>query len=403
MKSNFKKNFPLLSGKHKKLVYLDSASTTHKPASVIKAIEKWYIEQNANAGRGVYSLAEKATEVVNNCRISVANLIGSDDNEIVFTKGATESINLVALAWAEKNIKKGDVILITALEHHSNIVPWQLLAAKIKCTLQFWPLASNGALQKLSKKDWKNVKLVCMTHCSNVTGTINPINTITKEAHRYGAKILIDATQSIVSEKINVKKLQADFLVFSGHKMFGPTGVGILYINKQRLKESVPVYGGGESIEQVTFTGTRFKEGPQMLEPGTLPLAQLVGLQTAIDFIEKNSKKRIKTYLSKLSEHARRQLEAIDDCTLLPCNKSSNGHIISFNINGIHPHDLATWLDKYNIAIRAGHHCAQPLHEALQLTASARISLQIYNTKTDIDYFIKTLKKIIVEYNSSVV
>ena len=399
MSSNYKKHFPIfkLNKGKKPFVYFDSAATSQKPQAVIDAEKQWYEKFNANIHRGIYDLAEKATEEIGRVRLKVAKFINAkSEKSIVFTKGATEGINLVAWSWAKYNLKKGDTILLTEMEHHANIVPWQELAREKGFKIKYWPIDEKGELQD-SLPVLKGVKLLCLTHVSNVLGTINPVEKIIKVAREKNIKILIDGAQSVAHLPVDMKKIKPDFFVFSGHKMFGPTGVGVVYINPDRFSEFRPYQTGGDMIKQVSFKKSTFQNIPNLLEAGTLPLAQIYALGKAIEFLQKIGMGKIKKYNDELVRYCYLELKNIPKVQIFGPKKRSG--LISFSVQGIHPHDLAHFLNKKGICVRAGHHCAQPLHKILGVSATVRVSFQIYNSKSEIDYFIKSLKEIIEEWD----
>lgn len=384
------------------LVYLDSAATSQKPAAVIEAEQRWYERQNANINRGAYRLAETATASFEAVRQKVARFIAAPAaKNIIFTKGTTESINLVASAWARPNLKPGDVILLTEMEHHANIVPWQLLAQEKKLQLRFWPIDERGALTSEQPTNrWRQVKLLAITHISNVLGTVNPLEKIIAQAHRHGAAVLVDAAQSAPHLLLNVKKLKPDFLAFSGHKLLGPTGIGVLYVDQKRYPEMRPYQSGGDMVVGVSQHHSTFKPPPHRFEAGTQPLAQVAGLGAAIDYLNQIGMNRIRHHEQQLTRYAYQRLAGLPAVTIYG-PAATRGALISFNVEGIHAHDLATWLDRSNVAIRAGHHCAQPLHQRLGVTATARISFSIYNNQRDVDRFINALERIIHQWQRS--
>jgi len=397
-----RKDFPILQTKinDKPLVYLDNAATSQKPQVVIDAITDFYTKYNFNIHRGIYSYAEYATTLFEDVRKKVAAFINSDPEEIVFTSGTTGGINFVALAWADKNIKKGDEIIISQMEHHSNLVPWQELAKKNGAILKVIPVKADYQLDLNIYEELlsTNTKLVAVTHVSNALGTQNDIEFITKKAHQYGAKVLIDAAQSVAHQKIDVKKINCDFLVFSGHKMLGPTGIGVLYIKKDLHALIEPYQFGGGMVFQAGFDNASWLQAPHKFEAGTPPIAQAIGLGSAIDYIKTNIDfDYLKTYEASLCS------KLIDELALLKQVKilgnidqlKHSGHIVSFVIDGMHPHDIAAYLDMHGICVRAGHHCAQPLHIALGIDSSVRVSFYAYNTLEETVYLICKIKDLI--------
>src|SRR3989338_1232288 len=399
MKQEIIKNkFPFFKKSIKNYAYLDNASTTQKPQSVLDQLDFFYTELNSNVHRGIYPLSEKATEYYEGTREKVGKFINaSKREEIIFTKSATEAINLVAYTWGEQNIKAGDEILVSILEHHSNFVPWQQLAKRKEAILKVVMCDSSGRITaaQVKKQLSKKTKLVAITHFSNVTGTILPIAEIIKEAHRVGALALVDAAQSAAHIPIDVQKLNCDWLVFSGHKIYGPTGIGILYGKKALLEALPPLIYGGHMIEEVTREKTTYAPLPEKFEGGTQPVAEVIGLGAALSFIRGIGFAAIQKHERTLVSHMLKGLKGISGLTLLGSAKSADRiPVFSFTLHGIHPHDLATLLDKEGIAVRAGHHCAEILHSSLTPDASIRMSLGIYNTVEEIDRAITALSAI---------
>lgn len=399
---NIRKDFPILNSKinGQNLVYFDNAATTQKPQQVIDSITNFYSKNNATVHRGVYSFAEDATIIYEEARKKVATFLNAQPDEIVFTHGATAGINIVALSWAEKHITQDDEIIISELEHHSNLIPWQQLAKKKCAKLLVIPINENFELNLNVYKTLlsKKTKLVAISHVSNVLGTNNDIEFITKKAHEVGAKVLIDAAQSVAHQKIDVLKIGCDFLIFSGHKLLGPTGIGVLFIKKSIHHDIQPFFYGGGMVFETEFEKTTFKKVPYMLEVGTPAIEQAVGLSSAIDYIEQNID------FQKLREHeANLCHKLIQELLKFPLIKilgpidqlSKMGHIVTFTIDGIHPHDVASYLDTFGICVRAGHHCAQQLHKTLGVDSSIRVSFFAYNTQQEVDFFIEVLKKLI--------
>ena len=397
--SNIKHDFPILKTQvyGKNPIYFDNASTTQKPKIVIDSICDYYNQYNANIHRGIYQFSEKATEKYENARKKIAKFINADPNEIIFVRGTTEGINLVAYSWGRNNILKNDLIISSVMEHHSNIVPWQLLSQDTKSTLEFIGVNKEYSLllSDLEQFLTKNPKLVTITHMSNFLGTINPIEDIIKKSHSYGAKVLIDAAQSVPQMPIDVKKIDCDFLTFSGHKMLGPTGIGVLYAKKEILENMPPFHGGGDMIKEVRLEASTWNDVPWKFEAGTTNIVGAIGLGVAVDYLEnigmihvqEHEKRILKYALDKISE-----LKYVDTYGVLDLN--FRGGVLSFNLQNLHPHDVATVLDKYSIAIRAGHHCAQPLHDFFNLSASNRASFYIYNTESEVDTFVNALDKV---------
>lgn len=392
---HIRQDFPFLSQKNrgKPLIYLDSAATTQKPNQVIDAVSDYYRTNNANVHRGIYELSERATEAYENVRLSVSNFINSaDPRSIVFTSGTTESINLVAYAWGRKNLKPGDEILITEMEHHSNIIPWQLAARDTGATLRYIPILENGTLD-LSDPDryfTEKTKIVSMIHQSNVFGTVNPVKQIIKLAKSAGALTLVDAAQSIPHSSVDVQDLDCDFLTFSGHKMLAPTGVGVLYGKTHILEEMSPFFGGGEMISSVSMTSATWNEIPYKFEAGTPKIAQVVGLGAALDYLNTITMDTVHEHGQKLLHYAMNRLSEIPGMTIHG-EAERRGSVLSFSVENVHPHDLAQFLDQDGVAVRAGHHCAQPIMTKLGVSSTARASFYIYNTKNDIDALVQSI------------
>ncbi len=375
------------------LVYLDNAATTQKPLAVIEAVSRFYREDNANVHRAIYQLGERATRAYEGARAKVAAFIGAPERCIVFTRGATEAINLVAYAWGRHNLGSGDEIVTTAMEHHSNLVPWQMAARDTGATLRHIPLSDDNLLDLAAARAviGERTRMVALVHKSNVFGVVNPVAEITALAREVGALVLLDAAQSVPHLRVDVQELDCDFLAFSGHKMLGPTGVGALYGKPQLLEAMEPFMGGGEMISSVSLTEATWNEIPWKFEAGTPNIAQAVGLGAAIDYLEEVGIDRVTAYLGQLSDHAREVLAAVPGVTLYTPPESSA--VFAFNVEGIHPHDLAQLLDQEGIAVRAGHHCAQPAIEHLGVAATARASLYIYNTFEEIDRLAEGLEQ----------
>lgn len=392
-------DFPIFKKKinGKELVYLDNASTTQKPYSVIDSITDFYTNYNSNIHRAVYQLAEEATELYEQSRKKIANFINVRPEEIVFTRNTTESINLIAHSWARSNLKKGDGIVLTEIEHHSNIVPWQILCQEIGTRLEYVGIDENGFLDlehMIELISSKKVKLVSLSHMSNVLGTIVPIERIIKIAHEHGIPVIVDGAQSVPHMPVNVKNMDCDFLVFSAHKMLGPTGVGVLYAKKEFLENMRPFMGGGDMIKEVFKFHTNYNEIPYKFEAGTPNIADVVGFGAAIDYLEKIGMENIRRHEISLTEYALESILSLEYVTVYgPRDIKYRGGVISFNIADIHPHDLATIMNDYGIAIRSGHHCAQVLMQRLDVPATSRVSFYIYNTKEEIDKFVNAIKE----------
>ncbi len=402
-RKNITEDFTILvqNSEKKPFVYLDSASTSQKPKQVIEAEQVWYERFNANIHRGAYDLAEKATNLYEGARGKVMQFINAENpKSIVFTRGTTGGINTVATSWAKHNLGTGDVIVLTEMEHHANIVPWQILAQEKDLQIKFWPITETGELENIDFVDFfQNVKLLCITHVSNVLGTINPLEDIIPKAQEQGVKVLVDSAQSIGHMPVDVQKLRPDFLVFSAHKMLGPTGVGVLYVAPSRFTEMYPAETGGEMIREVTKDKTTYKPMPWLLEAGTMPLAQVFTLGEAVDYLSGIGMKKIQHHDNLLVGYLYDQLSKISEVKIYGPDKDKRSGLVSFTVEDIHPHDLATLLNNYGICIRSGHHCAQPLHDKLNVSATARASVYIYNTREDVDYFIDKLKQIIADWN----
>ena len=391
---NIKNDFPIFENQ-KKLIYFDSASTTQKPHSVINKITEFYSYYNANIHRGTYTIAEKSTFEYESVRKETAKFINSKSNEIIFTKGTTESINLIAYSLSD-TFKEGDEILISEMEHHSNIIPWQMLIAKKNIKLKYIPVNNNGDLDisQINKLINNKTKLISITHMSNVIGTINPIKKIIKIAKNHNILVLIDAAQSISHIKIDVQKLNCDFLVFSSHKMMGPTGLGVLYINENKLHEIEPFLRGGHMIKEVKKNTSIWNDPPWKFEAGTSNIAQVIAFGEAIKYINSTGLQKINNHEKILLKYFLEQLKLFDNIKIYGHNNDA-GPIISFNFKNCHSFDIAKLLDTFGIAIRSGHHCAQPLMKSLNSNYTNRISLYAYNDLREIDYFIKSLKKVL--------
>lgn len=398
---NLKTDFPVLGRKiHNNfpLVYLDSAATSQKPTSVIETMADYYRKMNANIHRGVHTLAEEATAAYETARLKVADFIGATTSqEIIFTRNTTESINLVAKTWGQTNLNPGDVILLTEMEHHSNLVPWQMLAAEKQLQLEFVPVNDQGALDLTEYERLLSLqpRLVSFTHMSNVLGTINPAKEMIQAARKAGAVTLLDAAQSIPHLAVNVKDLDVDFLAFSAHKMLGPTGIGVLWGRKNLLEAMPPFLGGGDMIKKVYLRSFSANDLPHKFEAGTPAIAEAIGLGSAIDYLQKIGMNAVLAHEQMITAYALEKLTEISGLKPLgPQNALLKGGVIAFTLDGIHPHDVAQILDSRGIAVRAGHHCAMPLHEILQAEASTRASFYIYNDKQDVDRLIEGLHKV---------
>ena len=394
--NKIREQFPILKRKvnDKDLVYFDNGATTQKPQSVIDAVSNYYQEENANVHRGVHFLSGLATDKFEETRNTIQRFIGAKHNhEIIFTKGTTESINLVANGFRSL-LKKGDEIIISGLEHHSNIVPWQMCCELSGATLKVIPLLDNGSLdmENFNNLLSKNTKLVAVSHVSNTLGTINPIEEIIEKSHTVGAKALIDGAQAASHICLNMQELDADFYCFSAHKMYGPTGVGVLYGKEEILNTLPPYQGGGEMIKEVSFEKTTYASLPYKFEAGTPNIAGVIAFKSAIDFIREVGVENIAKYEAELLQYATSEILKIEDVKIYGTSKNKSA-IISFNIEGIHPYDIGTIVDKMGIAIRTGHHCTQPIMTRYNIPGTARISLAIYNTKAEVDSCIHAIKK----------
>ena len=394
-----RKDFPILTRQihGKPLVYLDSGATTQKPQTVIDVEARFYEQTNANIHRGIHTLSEESTALYEGARAKIASFIGSPSAEsVIFTRNATEAINLVAYGWARKVLKSGDEILLTSVEHHSNLIPWQMTAQAIGAKLKFIPMTAEGLLD-LSKLDTlltKKTKLVAMTAMSNVLGTIFPVADIIKKAHRVGAKVLLDGAQSVPHMPVSVKAIGCDFLAFSAHKMLGPTGIGILWGRPELLSDMDPMLGGGDMILEVWREKATWNELPWKFEAGTPNIAGAVAFGEAIDYLSKLGMDNVRKHEKELTAYALDVLKKDPQIHLyVPMDPDVRGGVISFNYGTIHPHDIGTLLDQEGIAIRAGHHCCQPLMRDLEISGTARASFYIYNTCDDVDRLAAALKK----------
>ena len=395
---SIRKQFPILHRlvKGKPLVYLDNAATSQKPQVVIDALTDYYSGYNANIHRGIHTLAEEATAAFEDTRETVKNFIGASlTEEIIFTRGTTEGINLVASSWGRANLQPGDEIIISTLEHHSNIVPWQMIAQERGAFLKIVPITDEGeflfdAFEKMLSPKTKFVSLV---HASNALGVINPVKKVIDAAHAFGALVLIDGAQSTVHLNINVQELNCDFFAFSGHKVYGPTGVGVLYGKKEILEAMPPYQGGGEMIREVSFSGTTYNDLPYKFEAGTPNIADVIALKTALDFISGIGKTEIAQHEHQLLTYASAQLKEIPGVRIIGDieNKVS---VVSFVIEGIHPQDIGILLDNQGIAVRTGHHCTQPLMHRLGIPGTSRASFAVYNTHEEIDVLVRGLFKV---------
>jgi cysteine desulfurase/selenocysteine lyase len=389
--------FPILRTRMqgRPLVYLDSAASTQKPQVVIDALKSFYERDYANIHRGIYELSQRASALHDEARRKVQRLIGARDwREIVFTRNATEAINLVAYAHLEPRLRPGDEILVTEMEHHANIVPWQLVAARTGAKLVPAPITDAGEIvwSAFLERLGPRTRLVAVAWVSNVLGTVNPVEDIVAEAHGRGIPVLIDAAQAVQHRPVDVAALGADFLVFSGHKMYGPSGVGVLWARREHLEAMRPWQGGGDMIERVSFAGTTWNEVPFKFEAGTPDIAGIVALGRAVDWLLELGLERIEAHEAALLAHAQRALAQVPGIRLIG-TAPDKCSVVAFTLEGAHPQDIGTLLDLDGIAIRTGHHCAMPLHERLGLTASARASIGVYNTMEDIDALTESLRR----------
>ena len=392
---NFKKDFPILN--EKQITYLDSGATTQKPEQVINAIDEYYKTTNANVHRGAYSLSVEATAKYEEAREKVARFINSPSAEqVIFSKNATESLNLIAYSYGMENLKKDDEIVLSIMEHHSNLVPWQKVAKTTGAKLNYMYINDEFEIsdEEIESKITDKTKIVGITHVSNVLGTINNVKKIIKQAHKKGAIVIVDSSQSIPHMKIDVQDLDCDFLVFSGHKMLAPLGIGALYGKKQLLNDMTPFLMGGDMIEYVYEQETTFAPLPNKFEAGTQNIEGVIGLAAAIDYIENIGYERIAQIEDEVVNYAREELSKLDYIELyLTPNKQNHSSVISFNIKGVHPHDVASILDTYGVCVRSGNHCAQPLMRYLGIDSTCRASFYLYNTKEDVEKLVEALNK----------
>ena len=392
---NLKKDFPILENRN--IAYLDSGATTQKPIQVINAIKDYYERYNANPHRGAYSLSIEATEEYENVRTKIAKFINARNREeIIFSKNATESLNLIAYSYGMDNLKENDEVVLSIMEHHSNLVPWQKVCKEKNAKLKYMYINENYELsdEEIESKITNKTKIVGITHASNVLGTINNIKKIIKYAHKKGAVVVVDASQSIQHVRIDVQELDADFLVFSGHKMLAPLGIGVMYGKKEILNKMNPFLMGGDMIEYVYEQETTYAPLPNKFEAGTQNVEGVIGLGAAIDYIESIGYDNIQKIESEIVDYAIKELSKLDylDLYITP-NKNNHSGVISFNIKGVHPHDVASILDSEGVCVRSGNHCAQPLLRYMGLDSTCRASFYIYNTKEDVDKLVSALNK----------
>jgi len=398
--SIIREDFPIFKRKihgNKRLVFLDSAASSQKPQQVLDAMDHLYTHEYANIHRGIHELAEQATAQYENARKRIADFIAiPDPSEVVFTRNTTESINLVAYAWGRKNLQAGDRILLTEMEHHSNLVPWYMLAEEKGVQIDFIPITPDGLLdmEQFNILLQKQPRLVSFTHVSNVLGTINPVAEMTALAHQSGALVLVDGAQSVPHLPVNVSQLDVDFYAFSAHKMCGPTGIGILYGRRTLLENMHPFLGGGDMIRKVTFKGFSTNEIPYKFEAGTSAIAEAIGFAAAVEYLDAIGMQAIHDHEKVITRYAYEQLAAIPGLSIMGPSKDMRGGVVSFEMENIHPHDVAQVLDAEGIAVRAGHHCAMPLHQKLNVQASTRASFYLYNTTQDVDDLVRGIYQV---------
>ncbi len=396
--ASIRRDFPILDQEvnGKQLVYLDNAASTQKPSRVVDAIRHYYENDHANVHRGVHTLSQRATARFDGAREKVRGFLNaSAPEEIVFTKGCTEAINLVANSWGRQNLKKGDVVLLSNMEHHANIVPWQIVCQATGAEIRVIPISDSGdiLLDEFEQMLDTNVKFVSVVHVSNALGTVNPISEIAKRAHAVGAKMLADGAQAAAHLPVDVQDIGVDFYTLSGHKLYGPTGVGALYGRKEILESMPPYQGGGDMIKTVSFKETTYADLPNKFEPGTPNIAGVIALGDAIDYLTALGLAEVGAYEDGLTSYTLARLSEVPGLELVG-HPSKRSGIISFNVEGIHPHDIGTVLDSEGIAIRAGHHCCMPLMERLGIAATARASIAMYNTREEIDHLVNALAKL---------
>ncbi|MFN3872729.1 MAG: SufS family cysteine desulfurase [Ignavibacterium sp.] len=397
--NRIREDFPILKQivHGKPLVYLDNAATTQKPLQVLKELEKYYYTMNANIHRGVHALSQEATEAYEGSRIKIKKFINAlGKNEIIFTRGTTESINLVAQTYGRKNFNEGDEIIISHMEHHSNIVPWQMICEERKAKLRVIPIDENGELvfEEFEKMLNEKTKFVSIVYASNSLGTVNPVKKIIDLAHSFNVPVLIDAAQAVNHLRIDVQELDCDFLAFSGHKLYGPTGIGILYGKVNHLDTMPPYQGGGDMISKVTFEKTIYNELPYKFEAGTPNIAGAIGLGAAIDYVEKIGIENIAKHENDLLEYATEKISELKGLRIIGTSKNKIS-VLSFVLENVHPHDVGTFLDFEGVAIRTGHHCTQPIMDRYGIPATSRASFGMYNTFDEVDVLVNGLKKIL--------
>jgi len=398
--NKIRKDFPILQRETTngaRVVYLDSTATSQKPTPVIEAMNEYYRRSNANIHRGVHTLAEEATALYESARERIAKFINAPSaKQIIYTRNTTESINLVAYSWARANLRSGDLVILTEMEHHSNLVPWHMLQAERGIDLDFIPVTEDGVLDLDAYKSLLNriPKMISFTHMSNVLGTINPAAEIIRLAHEAGAVTLVDAAQSVPHLKVDVQALNADFLAFSAHKMCGPTGIGALYGKADLLEKMPPFLGGGDMIKEVKLRSFRPNSLPHKFEAGTPAIAEAIGFGAAVDYLSSVGMDNIAAYEHEITEYALERLVEIPGVKVFGPDVGNKGGVAAFVLDRIHPHDVAQILDKDGIAVRAGHHCAQPLHEKFGIPATSRASFYLYNTKEEVDMLVNGIYKV---------
>ncbi|HQY91073.1 cysteine desulfurase [Caldilinea sp.] len=394
-----RQDFPILQRmlpNGRPLIYLDNAATSQKPQSVLDAMDDYYRRYNANVHRGVHTLSEEATAAFEAARTKVAKFVNAPSaRQIVFTRGATESINLVAHTWGRANLGPGDEVLITEMEHHANIVPWQILQAQLGFTLRYVPITDHGTLDLRTLPDLltPRTRLFSFVHASNVVGTVNPVQELVAAARAVGAAVLIDGAQSAPHMPVDVQALDADFFVFSSHKMCGPTGIGVLYGKRELLEAMPPFMGGGDMIREVTMTGSKWNTVPYKFEAGTPSIAEAIGLGAAVDYLQQVGMAWIQAHERAITQYAYTRMAEVEGLHILGPAPDARGGLVAFTLEGVHPHDLSAILDRSGVAVRAGHHCAQPLHDRLGIHASARASFYLYNTLEEVDVLVQALHK----------
>lgn len=398
--NEIRNDFPILQRETTpgvQVVYLDSTATSQKPVAVIEAMDSYYRRSNANIHRGVHTLAEEATTLYEQARVKIAKFINARSaHQVIYTRNTTESINLVAYSWARSNLKAGDLVILTEMEHHSNLVPWQMLHAERGIELDFIPVTDDGLLDLDAYRTLlaRGPKLISFTHMSNVLGTINPAAEIIRLAHEAGAITLVDGAQSVPHLKVDVQALDADFLAFSAHKMCGPTGIGALYGKTELLEAMPPFLGGGDMIKEVKLRSFRPNTLPHKFEAGTPAIAEAIGFGAAVDYLSALGMDAIAAHEHEITEYALERLEEVPGVKLFGPGADKKGGVAAFTLDGVHPHDVAQILDKDGIAVRAGHHCAQPLHEKFGIPATSRASFYLYNTKEEVDLLVNGIYKV---------